>query len=161
VCVVPIRLQGRRSHHGYGILGQEDVRFGVMPSTVCILGLPEPHVSFKLAARSTDGSTMSLKSRVLSRGSMSGRGTAAWYRPYPHATMSIVDETGLSERLQRAADPATPSWVLAELADDADSEVRMAVASNPSASELTLVRLRCDPDPGVRTAFTERVGLRA
>jgi hypothetical protein len=45
--------------------------------------------------------------------------------------MSIVDETGLNERLQRAADPATSPWHLAELADDPDPEIRMVVAANP------------------------------
>jgi len=73
--------------------------------------------------------------------------------------MSLVDETGLSERLQRAADPATPSWHLAELADNADPEIRMAVAANPSASELTLLRLQRDPDPAVRSAVRKRFGV--
>ena len=72
--------------------------------------------------------------------------------------MSIVDETGLSERLERAADPTTPQWHLAELADAHDSGVRIAVASNPSASRTTLQRLEHDADAAVRAALTKRLG---
>ena len=81
-------------------------------------------------------------------------------RPYHPAAMSIIDETGL-RRLQRAADPATSSWILADLADDADSEIRAAVAGNPSSSELTRLRLRRDRDPEVRAAAGERYGIGA
>lgn len=81
--------------------------------------------------------------------------------PYHHDAMSIVDETGLSERLQRAADPSTPPWTLAELADDLDPEIRIAVAGNPSASKLTLLRLQRDPEPAVCAAVTERYGIDA
>jgi len=74
--------------------------------------------------------------------------------------MRMVDET-LNDRLYRAADPATPSWDLAELADHTDPEIRLAVASNASASELTLRRLGRDPDPAVRMAVTERYRIGA
>lgn len=117
--------------------------------------------TFKYEVGSTDLSTMNLRSRVESRGSSRGRATVAHERPYHLAAMSIVDDAGLSERLQRAADPATPSWVLADLADDTDSEIRAAVASNPSASELTRLRLQRDPDPAVRAVVTERYGIGA
>jgi hypothetical protein len=63
------------------------------------------------------------------------------------------DETGYAQRLHEAADPSTSPWRLATLADDADPDVRMAVAANPSASTLTILRLGRDVNPGGAVMF--------
>jgi hypothetical protein len=104
---------------------------------------------------------MRLRSRVALRRSSRSRATVATARPYHLAAMNIVDETGLNDRLQRAADPATSPWHLAELVDDPDPEIRRAVATNTSASELTRHRLQQDPDPAVRAAAGERYDIGA
>jgi hypothetical protein len=56
---------------------------------------------------------------------------------------------GHESHLEEAKNPATPAWRLAELADDADLAVRMAVATHPTASQLTRLRLSKDPDSSV------------
>jgi len=77
------------------------------------------------------------------------------FAPTILATMPRTDDqTG--DVLDEAADPSTSPWRLATLADDADPEVRMAVATNPSASLLTTLRLRSDRDGRVRAAASAR-----
>ncbi len=58
--------------------------------------------------------------------------------------------SGFAQLLREAADHDTSPWRLAALADDPDTDVRIAVAANPSASMLTVLRLRRDRDPRVR-----------
>ena len=59
-----------------------------------------------------------------------------------------------SQRVDRATDPATSPWELAELAGDREPDVRLAVAANPGASLLTLRRLQADTDDRVRVVAT-------
>jgi len=82
--------------------------------------------------------------------------------PAPIIRLSMTrtdDHTGYG--LREAADPTTSPWRLAQLADDADPEVRMVVGANPSASALTVMRLRHDVDPRVRLVVSSRYGTGA
>ena len=71
------------------------------------------------------------------------------------------DQPGHATRLREAADPSTPPWQLAVLADDPESDVRMTVATNPSASALTILRLRRDVDLRTQMVPPERYGAGA
>ena len=80
--------------------------------------------------------------------------------PAPNILISMARADDLNgNALDEAADPSTSPWRLAELADEADPDVRMAVAANPSASLLTVMRLRRDVDPRVRVVLSARDGI--
>lgn len=71
----------------------------------------------------------------------------------------ILEALGYSDqegdRILAANDPATPSYVLYDLATDASHKVRIAVASNPSAGELSLTELLNENDPEIISAVVD------
>lgn len=60
-------------------------------------------------------------------------------------------------RAAAAGNPATPKWMLEELAGDDSVEVRRWICRNPSVEPL-LLRLMAglDPDPGIRAFANQR-----
>jgi hypothetical protein len=60
-------------------------------------------------------------------------------------------------RAAAAGNPNTPAWVLEELADDPDVEVRRWVARNQATDPLLLkIMGGIDPDPGIRAFAKNR-----
>lgn len=61
----------------------------------------------------------------------------------------------ISVLLRLAENPRTPGKLLDSLANQTNSDLRVAVAENPSCPSETLERLAADTDPDVRYAIAE------